>query len=219
MGGWTLALAMALVVMGAAWVTGCQKSETEGGSEEAPVAAQSAQSNAAPAMAQQSAVERGQYLVNALGCDDCHTPHKMGPNGPEPDLTRRLSGAPADTKMPPVPKLQMPWAWVGSANQTTYAGPWGVSYAANLTPDKDTGLGTWTADVFVNTIRRGKILGVGRPVMPPMPWQEYRNLSDADLKAMFAYLQTLPPVKNKVPLYQPPAAPSAKAMKGKAKKG
>jgi len=97
---------------------------------------------------------------------------------------------------------------------TTFAGPWGVSYAANLTPDKDTGLGTWNVDVFINTLRRGKTLGVGRPLMPPMPWQEYKNLSDADLKAMFAYLQTLPPVKNKVPLYQPPAAP-AKAMKGK----
>jgi mono/diheme cytochrome c family protein len=155
-----------------------------------------------------AAVKRGAYLVGILGCHDCHTPLKMGPKGPEPDMTRAFSGHPQELVMPPAPKLpEGPWLWMGAATNTAFAGPWGVSYASNLTADKDTGMGKWKAEEFVAAIKTGKHAGVSRPIMPPMPWQAYKNLSDADLKAVFAYLQAQPAIKNQVPQYQPPAKP------------
>jgi hypothetical protein len=79
-----------------------------------------------------------------------------------------------------------------------------VSFAANLTPDKVTGLGNWTADLFIKTMRTGKHLGVGRPVLPPMPCNDIAMLTDGDLKAMFAYLKSLKPLVNAVPQPIPP---------------
>lgn len=163
---------------------------------------------AADSKAPSAAVKRGEYLVGILGCHDCHTPLKMGPKGPEPDMKRAFSGHPQDLVMPPAPKLpEGPWLWVGAATNTAFAGPWGVSYSSNLTADKDTGMGKWKPEEFVAAIKTGKHAGVARPIMPPMPWQAYRNLSDADLKAVFAYLQAQPAIRNQVPQYQPPAAP------------
>jgi mono/diheme cytochrome c family protein len=144
-------------------------------------------------------VARGEYIVSTSACHDCHTPFTMGPNGPEPDMARALSGHPEGLKMPPPPKLEGAWVWAGAGTNTAFAGPWGISFTANLTPDKETGLGSWTADQFVTTIRTGKHLGKGRPILPPMPWPVYRNLTDDDLKSVFAYLQTLKPIRNKVP--------------------
>lgn len=145
-------------------------------------------------------VELGKYLVNTMGCHDCHTPWKLGPQGPEPDMSRALTGHPQDLVMPPAPALP-PGPWVASfaATNTAWAGPWGVSFTANLTPDKETGLGDWTEEQFVATIRTGKHQGKGRPVLPPMPWPAYRNVTDPELKAIFAYLRSLAPVKNRVP--------------------
>jgi len=162
---------------------------------------------AAPA-ASKPDVQRGAYLVNMLGCNDCHTPHKMGPKGPEPDMTRMLSGHPADLKMPPPPDLgKGPWVWAGSGTMTAFTGPWGVSYTMNLTPDPETGLGKWTEKMFIEAIRTGRHLGKGRPILPPMPWPAFRNATDKDLKAVFAYLKSLPPVKNKIPEpVEPPKA-------------
>lgn len=149
-------------------------------------------------------VARGQYLVTIMGCDDCHTPMKMGPKGPEPDMTRRLSGHPAEFRVAkgfaPDPKG---WIWAGSATNTAFAGPWGISYAANLTSDA-TGLGSWTEANFVKAIKEGKHLGVGRPINPPMPWPAYGRATEEDLKALFAYLKTVPPIRNQVPEHQPP---------------
>jgi mono/diheme cytochrome c family protein len=152
---------------------------------------------AKPASAQ---VKRGEYLVSIAACHDCHTPVKMGPNGPEPDMTRALSGHSAQMVLPPAPKLP-PGPWIGTvaATMTGWSGPWGTSFTANLTPDKETGLGNWTERNFIDTIRSGRKLGRGRPLLPPMPWPVYRNMTDEDLKAVFAYLQTVPAVKNKVP--------------------
>ena len=87
---------------------------------------------------------------------------------------------------------------------TAWAGPWGVSFAANLTPDKATGLGTWTADQFIKSMRTGKHMGVGRPILPPMPVQNFAALSDADLTALFAYLRSIKPIPNQVPAPLPP---------------
>jgi mono/diheme cytochrome c family protein len=153
-------------------------------------------------------VARGKYLVNTSGCHDCHTPFKLGPNGPEPDMSRRLSGHPESLVMPPVPALPAgPWLVTSAATNTAFAGPWGVSFTANLTPDADTGLGPWTLKDFMSTIRTGRHMGRGRPVLPPMPIPVYNNFTDADLEAVYAYLRTVPPIKNRVP---EPLAPAQK---------
>jgi hypothetical protein len=89
---------------------------------------------------------------------------------------------------------------------TAWSGPWGVSFAANLTPDQNTGLGTWTEDMFVKAIRTGKHMGVSRPILPPMPWQDIAAMSDGDLKAIYAYLRSIPPIVNHVPDPIPPTA-------------
>ncbi|HEX8616508.1 MAG TPA: c-type cytochrome [Thermoanaerobaculia bacterium] len=166
-----------------------------------------AATNRNAARAQQSAqaaakarVARGAYLVNIGGCNDCHTPFKMGPRGPEPDRTRLLSGHPEGLQMPPAPKLPNgPWVWIGAGTNTAFAGPWGVSYAANLTPDRLTGTGIWTEEMFIRTIRTGRHWGVARPILPPMPWQNVAGLTDDDLKAVFAYLRSIKPINNQVP--------------------
>ena len=159
-------------------------------------------------------IERGRYLVDTGGCGDCHTPLKIGKKGPEPDLARLLSGHPEALKMPPAPKLPAgPWLAVVAATNTAWSGPWGVSFTANLTPDAETGLGGWSAKQFADTMRTGKHLGVGREILPPMPIPAYKNFNDADLAAIFAYLQSIPAVKNRVPAPLPPAAPASAAKK------
>ena len=145
-------------------------------------------------------LERGAYLVRTMGCNDCHTPWKMGPNGPEQDMTRALTGHPQDLEMPPPPALPPgPWISVGAATNTAFAGPWGVSFTMNLTPDTETGLGSWTEEMFIQTMKTGRHEGKGRPLKPPMPWFIVGALNDEDIKSLFAYLQSLPPVRNRVP--------------------
>lgn len=156
-------------------------------------------------------VARGKYLVSTSGCHDCHTPWHMTEQGPAPDMSRALSGHPAQLDMPVAPKPGEPWLVTIGATNTAFAGPWGVSFSANLTPDPDTGLGKWTPRTFIDTIRSARHLGRGREVLPPMPVRVYQNFTDADLGAIFAYLQTLPPVKNKVPAPRPPAPATAAA--------
>ena len=156
-------------------------------------------------------IARGKYLVTVAGCNDCHTPWKMGPAGPEPDMTRMLSGHPEGMELPPAPTLPAgPWIVTVAATNTAWSGPWGVSYTANLTPDPETGLGKWTLRNFVDTIRTGRHMGRGRPILPPMPIPMYKNFTDADMDAIYSYLRTIPPVKNSVPEPLPPAvAPTA----------
>ena len=168
------------------------------GAQEKPAAAAKAAA-AKPAASNAGQVARGKYLVVGHGCNDCHTPYKMGDNGPEPDMTRFLSGHPADMTLPPPPQPVGPWIASVSASFTAWSGPWGISYTANLTPDKETGLGTWTSQQFIDTIRNGRVQGHGRQLLPPMPWPAYKNMNDADLKAVFAYLRTIPAIKNQVP--------------------
>lgn len=152
-----------------------------------------------------SSVERGKLLVTTSGCHDCHTPLKLGPNGPEPDYSRELSGHPESLVMPPAPALPPgPWAVTVAATNTAWAGPWGVSFTRNLTPERETGLGAWTKQQFIDTIRNGRHMGVGRPLLPPMPAAMYAHMSDEDLGAVFAYLQSIPAVKNHVPDPIPP---------------
>lgn len=164
-----------------------------------PKTAQAEAAATIPAAPDVDVVERGRYLVTVAGCNDCHTPFKMGPNGPEPDMSRMLAGHPQQLTMPPAPASQGPWVWAGAATNTAFAGPWGVSYASNLTPEPNTGLGIWTEDLFIKALRTGRHWGQARPILPPMPWQNYAQMTDDDLKAMYAYLRTIPPVVNSVP--------------------
>ena len=172
---------------------------------EAPPAAPAA----APAPAQAPA-ERGRYLVTVGLCDDCHSPKTFTPEGiPRIDQARRLSGRPAADKLPPTPaNVLSPTGFgaLGSPDFTAWVGPWGTSYTANLTPDKTTGLGSWTEDMFIKALRTGKHQGEGRPILPPMPWENINQMTDEDLKAVWAFLQSLPPVQNAVPEPVPPPA-------------
>ena len=166
-------------------------------------------------MTKEDQIARGKYLVTFGGCNDCHSPKIMTPMGPVPDSTRLLSGHPAGQPLAAIdPKTVAPGNWVLTDDgTTTWVGPWGISYSANLTPDSSAGLGLWTADSFIKTMRTGKHMGTGRMLLPPMPWQSIGQLSDNDLRAIFAYLQTLKPINNRVPTPVPPNMLSEKLMK------
>jgi mono/diheme cytochrome c family protein len=160
-------------------------------------------------------VARGKYLVDAVGCGDCHTPKTMTPQGPVPDMEKFLSGY--DASQGGLGKFDTSivrdgrWALL-KGDLTAAVGPWGITYAANLTPD-DTGLGGWTYENFRKAIKEGKYRGVdnSRPLMPPMPIPALKNLTDEDVKAIYSYLKTIKPVKNLVPPAQlnPPPPPAA----------
>jgi hypothetical protein len=148
-----------------------------------------------------SLIKRGSYLVNAMGCDDCHSPKKFGPNGPELDMEHRFGGYLATNPATKVNTSVMKDGWILFANDLTSAvGPWGQSYAANISSDA-TGIGNWTEEQFFRALREGKSKGLkeSRPLLPPMPWFVYKNLNDTDIKAIFAFLKTTKPVENRVP--------------------
>jgi mono/diheme cytochrome c family protein len=165
-------------------------------------AASSARKAAAPP---DERAARGRYLVTTIGCSDCHTPKKMGPSGPVLDESRLLSGHPEKSALPPAPALpNASWIAVAAWDFTAWNGPWGTSYAFNLTPDENTGIGSWSEETFVRAIKTGRHMGVSRPILPPMPWEMYRNLTEEDLGAIYAYLRTIKPVRNRVPEPLPP---------------
>jgi cytochrome c553 len=164
-------------------------------------------------------IKKGQYLVNLGGCNDCHSPKVFTNIGPEPDTTRLLSGYPANSKLPEVDLSMIgpdKWGGLCTNDLTGWVGPWGASFTANLTPDATTGIGLWTQDMFVKAMRTGKHMGAGRPILPPMPWQNFAHVSDEDLAAIFAYLKSLKPIKNRVPV---PIVPEDLAKQGAAKVG
>jgi len=157
-------------------------------------------------------VARGRRLVSIGGCNDCHTPMKFDAElgMPVPDMTRMLSGHPQGAPDPASALGGHDIAVIGPTF-TSFRLPFGVVYPANLTPDKDTGLGGWTEEMFVRALRTGRHMGGnGRPILPPMPWMTLAQQSDADLKAIFAYLQSVPAIRNDVPA---PKVPDA-AMNG-----
>lgn len=150
-------------------------------------------------------VKRGEYLVSTIGCDDCHSPKKMGPQGPELDITLRFSGYPASRPLPSFDTgTAKNWA-LFNADLTACVGPWGTSFAGNISSDP-TGIGTWTEEQFIRCMREGKWKGLenGRPLLPPMPWQNFKKLNDDDLRSIYAYLKTTHPVSNTVPAPLPP---------------
>ncbi len=157
------------------------------------------------AMTPEEMIKRGEFLVSWGGCNDCHTPKTMTAQGPAMDMSKMLSGHRADATLAPYDSTMIgPWFLLYS-ELTAAVGPWGTSYAANLTPH-ETGIKNWTEETFINIFKTGKHLGLenGRPIMPPMPWEAFKMLSEEDMKAMFAYLKSIPPVDNMVPAYSPP---------------
>ena len=150
-------------------------------------------------------VERGRYLVTVGGCGDCHSPKVLGPEGPVEDATRLLSGHPEGMDLGSLPTLGDPWIAATTGDLTAWVGPWGVSFATNLTPDENTGIGSWSEETFVKALRTGRHMGAARPILPPMPWQNFAKMSDEDLGAVYAYLRGLPPIHNRVPEPLPPA--------------
>jgi hypothetical protein len=153
-------------------------------------------------------VKRGEYIVMTNGCQDCHSPKIFTDHGPVFDSTRMLSGHPAGSTLPPINKLAtQPGQWILMApDLTAFVGPWGISYPANITSDSATGIGAWGQEKFIKTIRTGKHLGDpnGRSILPPMPWEVIRNMTDEDLGAIYAFLKTVPAINNRVPAPVPP---------------
>jgi mono/diheme cytochrome c family protein len=186
---WTTALIAAAILLTAVLSTASVGAADAGGVEQAGGAA-----------SKTAQIARGKYLVDIMGCHDCHTPIKMGANGPEWDMTRALSGHPEQVPTPPAPAMP-PGLWGVSMalTGTAFSGPWGTSFTRNLTPDKETGLGDWTVEEFIATMKTGRERGKGRPVLPPMPVQSLKSLTDSDIRALFAYLQSIPAIQNRTP--------------------
>ena len=158
------------------------------------------------AITKEEMIKRGAYLVNFGSCNDCHTPKVFTDMGPIPDTTRLLSGYKQGTILSKVDTAVIgPGKWyLTNGDFTAWVGPWGISFSANLTSDAKTGLGSWTEEMFINSMRNGVHLGAGRPILPPMPFMGLAGLKDEDLKSVFAYLQSIKPVTNKVPDSVPP---------------
>lgn len=156
-------------------------------------------------MTQAELVKRGEYLVNAVGCDDCHSPKRMGPNGPEIIEELRFSGYPSERPLSRVDTTTVNNGWMLFGTDLTSAvGPWGMSFAGNISSDA-TGIGNWKEEQFFKVIREGKFKGLdnSRPLLPPMPWFVYKNFSDEDIRSIFAFLRSTKPVQNVVPAPKP----------------
>jgi mono/diheme cytochrome c family protein len=140
------------------------------------------------AFAADPAVERGKYLVNIAGCNDCHTPgYFLG----KPDMARFLGGSEVGFEIPGL----------------------GVFHGPNLTPDKETGLGSWTDAQIVTALQKGTTPD-GRMLAPIMPWHAFANLTPQDAQAIVGFLRSISPVKNKVPgPFGPTEQPTSFVMK------
>jgi len=148
-----------------------------------------------------SLVKRGSYLVNSMGCDDCHSPKIFTPTGFEIDMEHRFSGHLSPSKLgKPNTGVIKDGYMLFALDLTSAVGPWGQSYAANISSDP-TGIGNWTEEQFFRALREGKSKGLkeSRPLLPPMPWFVYKNLNDTDIRAIFAFLKSTKPVENRVP--------------------
>ena len=180
----------------------------QGQSEKIEVTKDSTQAQAAlPAYGGfDSQVAWGKHIVTIVGCNDCHTPKKMGPNGPEDNMDLELSGSPSQQPGINVDRKEIESKGLAVTNMTEWIGPWGISYTANITSDSTTGIGNWTVDQFIRVFKTGKYGGApeGRNLLPPMPWQGIAQMTNDELKAVYAYLESTKPVHNIVPQPQPP---------------
>jgi mono/diheme cytochrome c family protein len=146
-------------------------------------------------------IQKGEYLVTISGCNDCHSPKQVGSQGPAIIQELMLSGYPASRPLPKIEAGIIKEGWILLNEDLTAAvGAWGISFAANLTSDQS-GIGNWTEENFKRALKEGKFKGLEgtRSLLPPMPWTNFKTISDEDVKAMFAYLMNTKPVKNAVP--------------------
>jgi mono/diheme cytochrome c family protein len=154
----------------------------------------------------ESQVKWGEHLVTVSACHDCHSPKDYSKPGSGLDSNHLLSGYIGS----PVPGVNKKDAqtkgWAVTSDLTSWVGPWGVAFAANLTSDDSTGIGKWKEERFIYAIRNGKYNGMAsdRNLIPVMPWVMYREMTDEELKAIFSYLKSTKPVRNKVPPPVPP---------------
>ena len=159
-------------------------------------------------MSNEDLIKKGEYLVTTIGCNDCHSPKKMGERGPEIIPELMLSGYPGDRPVQKVSAEALNSGWgLFNPDLTSFVDPWGQSFAGNLTSDP-TGIGNWTEEQFKKALTQGKFKGIdgGRILLPPMPWTNWVNMKDEDVKAIFLYLKSTPPVRNIVPAPIPPDA-------------
>ena len=191
------------LISGGYFLSGCKgKTSDTTTATSQPVIAEQADFGGYPTQA-----KWGEHLVTILGCNDCHTPKKMTAEGPVLDSSLLLSGHSSQVPVVVVDRVQAQKIGMVATNDlTSWVGPWGISYAANLTSDP-TGMGNWTPDRFIYAMRKGAFMGMPntRSILPPMPWQDFAAMTDGELKAIFAYLLTTHPVDNNVPAPEPPA--------------
>jgi hypothetical protein len=178
-----------LLIVFAGLITGC-------GNNPKP-----AVTEAGPPTAEQLA-RRGEYLVAIMGCNDCHSPKQNGPQGPVIVSELMLSGYPANRPVPKADPAVIKKGWIMMVEDLTLAaGPWGISFAANLTSDQS-GIGNWTEENFKRALKEGRYKGLdgSRTLLPPMPWTNFKTIADEDVSAIFAYLKSTKPVSNVVPM-------------------
>lgn len=145
-------------------------------------------------------IAKGEYLVTIGGCNDCHSPKINTEKGPEPNPSLLLSGHPANAIVLDWDTATIKKWLLFSFDGTAAHGPWGTSFAANITSDS-TGIGSWTIQQFRNAMQNGDLHGIEgtRKLLPLMPWPTYAKIKSEDIEAIFAYLKSTKPVKNIVP--------------------
>ena len=202
----TYSILMTAVYCALTFLTGCSSSKNEPEIKEGATVTETK----ADYHGFESQVKWGEHLVTIAGCGDCHTPKKMTPQGMVEDDSLLLSGHPSSLPAPDVDRKAMEGKGnVVTNDLTAWVGPWGITYTANLTPD-ETGLGNWKEEQFIYALRNGVTKGLpgSRPILPPMPWFKYKFMTDDELKAVWAYLRSIKPIKNTVPAPMPPALAS-----------
>jgi len=137
---------------------------------------------------QDSLVKRGSYWVSPIGYDDCHSPKKFDPNGVEIDRQHRFSDYLSTTPGSKVNTCVMKNRWVLFAMDLTSSfGPRGRSCSANISSDAP-GISNRKEEQFFKALPEGKSKGLkeSHPLLPPMPWFVYKNMSATDIKAIFS---------------------------------
>ena len=196
----TTILTVPICILLAGTLSSCKDAEAKKDYQETPKQTEE------PALSKEELIDRGEYLVKTIGCQDCHSPKRMGEQGPEYIQELAFSGYQATNELPPISQDALEKGWMlMNPDLTATVGPWGVSFAANLTSD-DTGIGNWSFGQFKHSLTQGKLKGQpnGRMLLPPMPWENFKNLKEEDLRAMYEYFLSTEPVKNIVPAPIPP---------------
>lgn len=142
------------------------------------------------------------HIVTIAGCSDCHPLKKMASTGAKPNIELTLSGHSANMPSPDTDRNQIESKGLAVTNDlTAWVGPWGISYVANITSDNSTGIGKWSLEQFMACLRKGKYMGLekARNLLVHMTWQDFQNLTDNEMKVVFAYLKSTKPIHNIVP--------------------